>query len=70
VERPENELKAFARVQLQPGESQVVHFALKREAISFFDPARHAWTANPGVFEVRVGSSSRDLRQTARFHFR
>jgi len=65
--RPEQELKAFEKVALDPGETQTVRFALARPALSFYDPAREGWVAEEGEFEVRVGSGSRDIRARARF---
>ena len=61
VDRPIRELKGFERVELAPGESKVVRFALDRRSFSFYSTATHAWTAQPGRFDVYVGTSSRDL---------
>jgi beta-glucosidase len=63
VSRPEQELKGFAKVALDPGESRDVSFALDDRAFAFWDVERHDWTAEPGDFELRVGTSSRDIRQ-------
>jgi beta-glucosidase len=65
--RPEKELKAFQKIALEPGESQTVTLQLKPRALSFYKPAMKAWVAEPGTFEVMVGSSSRDIRQKAEF---
>jgi beta-glucosidase len=65
--RPEQELKAFEKVALGPGETRTVCFTLTRRALSFYDPARERWVAEEGEFEIRVGSSSRDIRAWARF---
>jgi beta-glucosidase len=65
--RPPKELKGFAKVALTPGESGTVAFLLDERALSFYDPHKHAWVAEPGEFEVLVGSSSRDIRVKAKF---
>ena len=65
--RPEQELKAFARVELAPGERKQVRFTLDERALAFYHPALSRWVAEPGTFEVRIGASSRDIRQAARF---
>jgi beta-glucosidase len=65
--RPEKELKAFQKIALEPGESQTVTLQLKPCALSFYQPALKAWVAEPGTFEVIVGSSSRDIRRKAKF---
>ncbi|MDQ1462990.1 MAG: beta-glucosidase, partial [Actinomycetota bacterium] len=61
VMRPQQELKAFAKVWLEPGESRDVELKLDERAFSFWDVAAHDWTAEPGAFELRVGSSSRAI---------
>jgi beta-glucosidase len=65
--RPPKELKAFAKVALQPGEARRVTLTLDETALAFYDDARQAWVAEPGEFEVLVGSSSRHIHCTARF---
>jgi len=60
--RPPKELKDFAKLALAPGESGTVAFILDDRALSFYDPHKKAWVAEPGEFEVLVGSSSRDIR--------
>jgi len=60
--RPPKELKGFARVELQPGETRTLTFALDPAALAFFDPGKGDWVAEKGAFEVLVGSSSRDIR--------
>jgi beta-glucosidase len=67
LRRPEKELKAFAKVALEPGETKTVQLTLDRQALSYYDPARNGWVAEPGEFEVLVGSSSHDIRLTGRF---
>ncbi len=67
VERPVKELKGFQRVALKPGQEQTVTFTLDRADMSFYDGAKDQWVAEPGEFEVYVGSSSRDLRLKGTF---
>jgi beta-glucosidase len=67
VARPEKELKGFAKVALQPGETQTVTLHLDREALAYWDDAQHAWVAEAGEFEVLIGSSSQDIRACAPF---
>ncbi|MCX7669469.1 MAG: glycoside hydrolase family 3 C-terminal domain-containing protein, partial [Anaerolineae bacterium] len=65
--RPPKELKRFAKISLAPGEAQTVRFELDERALAFYDPDRKAWVAEPGEFEVLIGSSSRDIRARATF---
>jgi beta-glucosidase len=67
IARPIHELKGFRRVELNPNASQAVEFTLDRGAFSYWDPASHGWTADPGASEIEVGSSSRDIRLRAPF---
>lgn len=63
--RPPQELKAFAKVTLQPGEARRVSLSLGMRAFAAYDEARAAWIAEAGRFELRAGASSADLRQRA-----
>ena len=65
--RPPKELKGFAKVSLEPEQSETVTFTLDERALSFYDPHMHAWVAEPGEFRVLTGSSSRDIRLKAKF---
>ena len=65
--RPLKELKGFCKVSLAPGESKVVSFVIDREALSFFDPDRHEWVAEPGRFDVYLASASDDVRGKVSF---
>jgi beta-glucosidase len=64
VERPEKELKAFAKVRLKPGETKAVDLALGPRAFAYYDPDAKGWRVAKGRYEVLVGSSSRDIRLT------
>jgi beta-glucosidase len=63
--RPPKELKGFAKVSLQPGESETVTFTLDRRAFASYDAIRKDWIVQPGEFDILLGSSSRDIRATA-----
>lgn len=67
LHRPDKELKAFAKVQLEPGERQTVTLPLSRNALAYFDDLAHQWVAEAGEFEVLVGASSQDIRARASF---
>ena len=67
--RPEKELKAFAKVSLEAGESKTVTLTLDRQSLAFYDPSIPGWVAEEGRFEVLVGASSADIRLQAAFHY-
>jgi beta-glucosidase len=58
VPRPPKELKGFAKVELQPGETKHVTVELNRRSLSYYDVDEKAWRAEPGMFDVLVGRSS------------
>jgi len=67
--RPTKELKGFEKVELAPGETRMITFQLNERDLAFYDDAARRWVAEPGEFELLVGSSSRDIRLRTRFHF-
>jgi beta-glucosidase len=64
--RPDKELKGFARLTLDPGESGQASVELGPDAFMYYDPARQGWVSEPGEFEVLVGASATDIRASAR----
>ncbi len=68
--RPVKELKGFRKVKLAPGETKEVSFILTKEALSFFDDARHEWVAEPGKFEAIVAASADDIRSKVAFELK
>ena len=62
VARPVRELKAFAKVDLDPGETVEVEFVLTARDLSYWSTSRNDWVLEGGEFELAVGASSRDLR--------
>jgi len=68
VQRPVRELKAFAKVLVQPGERRTVRLALGARAFSYYSPERKAWVVDAGEYRIAVGRSSRDLPLRGSFH--
>jgi beta-glucosidase len=62
VTRPAKELKGFAKVTLRPGETKRVSVLLDRRAFSYYNADAKRWTAEPGEYELLVGSSSEDIQ--------
>ncbi|SDJ39501.1 glycoside hydrolase family 3 C-terminal domain-containing protein [Streptomyces indicus] len=62
VRRPEQELRAFTRVTLEPGRSAPVTLTLGPRAFAFWHESAHRWVVEGGTFGLRVGASSRDIR--------
>ncbi len=64
LQRPEKELKKFAKVELAPGESKDVTFKLESRDFSYYDAKRDLWIAESGEFVISAAASSRDIRQS------
>jgi beta-glucosidase len=62
--RPPKELKGFAKVELQPGETKTVTLALDFRAFAYYHPAYQQWITEEGEFDILVGASSADIRYT------
>ncbi|WP_246040269.1 beta-glucosidase family protein [Ectobacillus funiculus] len=67
IERPYKELKGFEKIALQPGQTKTVTFTVDKRAISAYDETLKDWVSKAGLFQVLVGSSSRDIRQQGEF---
>ncbi len=67
VTRPSKELRGFERITLGPRRKKTVTMELPGDKLAFYDENTHGFVVEPGVFEVMVGSSSADIRATARF---
>ena len=65
VFRPVRELKDFAKVELQPGESRDVTFTLDKRAFAYWNEEIHDWHVESGEFTIEVGQSSRNMECSA-----
>ncbi|MFE5409035.1 glycoside hydrolase family 3 C-terminal domain-containing protein [Microbacterium sp. NPDC056569] len=59
------ELKAFASVALEPGESQVVTLTVRRQDLAYWDIRADRWVVEGGEYTIDVAASSRDIRSSA-----
>ncbi|MCA9899787.1 MAG: glycoside hydrolase family 3 C-terminal domain-containing protein [Anaerolineales bacterium] len=60
--RPYKELKGFAKVVLQPGETKTVTIPLDFRAFAYYDPAYKQWVTENGEFDILIGASATDIR--------
>ena len=63
--RPQKELKAFAKVYLEPGEKKTVSFTLSKRAFAYYHAGINEWHVESGSFTVMAGSSSAVIHVTA-----
>ena len=63
--RPVQALRGFVKLDIPAGSMQRAQFTLQGEDLACYDPAHAAWIVEGGQYEIRIGASSRDIRQQA-----
>lgn len=58
VDRPLKELKAFLRLSLEPGQTEMATFEVPAERLAFYDDRAGQWEVEPAVYRVFAGTSS------------
>ena len=58
---PAKQLRAFERIHLEAGESQIVTFTLNKKSMMLY-MQDDEWVVEPGSFSLMIGSSSQDIR--------
>ena len=64
--RPAQELAGFCRVHMKAGETKLIRFTLMPDQLAFLDQDMR-WKIEKGVFSVRIGTSSEDIRAEGSF---
>ena len=67
ITRPLKELKGFQKLFLKKGESRKVNFTISVEDLKFYN-YNLQWVAEPGDFEVMIGTNSENVNKS-NFHF-
>jgi beta-glucosidase len=67
VDRPVRDLKGFARVHLEPAETQTVLLDIPVQELAYYDVDAGDWQVEPITYGVHVGASSRDLTLSSSF---
>ncbi len=62
--RPPKELKGFAKVELQPGETKPVSIQLDFRAFAYYHPEYKQWITEDGDFDILIAASAADIRHT------
>lgn len=68
--RPAKELKKFAKVELQPGETKTVEFTIDKTALQFYDDTKQQWIAENGTFEAIIAASATDIKGKVKFELK
>ena len=64
VERPKKVLAAFAKIDLDAGESLRIELPLDPNAFMYFDEEQQKFVTEPGTYVISAGESVRDICQT------
>lgn len=68
IDKPAQELRGFIKTRLlQPGESQPVTFSIREADLVSYHTDKSQWVADAGEYKVKIGASSRDIKQTGTF---
>ena len=68
LEKPECELKAFAKTRnLKPGEKQTLYFDVTNYGLASFDEAANQWISYAGTYTLKFGANVEDIRSTATY---
>lgn len=62
VVRPVRELKGFAKVFCEPGETKTVTFVLEKRSFAYYNTQINDWHVTSGNYRISIGASSRDIR--------
>lgn len=65
ADRPRKELKDFCKVELQPGETKTVSFAVSPDMLKRFDEKSHSWQIVPGAYTLYLSKDVSDEQQRA-----
>lgn len=65
VVRPKQELKGFAKLSLEVGETKTAQFSLNKRSFAYWSVDHHDWVVETGEYTLAVGASSVDLRLSA-----
>ena len=62
VPRPQEELKGFNRISLQPGETKTVAIPLTAQALAYWSDAANKFVIEPDKVQIKIGPSSADIK--------
>jgi beta-glucosidase len=63
VERAAQELKGFDKVMVNSGETVTVVIALPVKELAYYNVDKKSWVVEPGAYTLKIGNSSRDIKE-------
>ena len=68
LNKPAETLAAFGKTKLlQPGEVQRMNFTIETKDFASFEEATSSWIAEAGSYNLKIGASSLNIKQTGTF---
>lgn len=65
--KPVKELKAFQKIELEPGEQKTLTFLVTKELLASFDTEYHMWESEAGVYKILLGNASNNITASCEF---
>ena len=63
--------KRYCKIIKEAGFDHVrLPFTVDRDDLSFFDPDRHEWVAEPGKFDIYIAAAADDVRGKVTFELK
>ena len=62
VERATQELKGFKKVLVEKGQTKTVTLELPVKELAYYNVEQKSWTIEPGDYSLKIGNSSRDIK--------
>ena len=69
-DRPVKELKGFAKVALEKGETKEVSFVIDKRSLAYYEERIHDWYAPSGTYEILAGSASDSISERVSFQYK
>jgi len=64
IDRPDQELKAFAKTRtLQPGEQQAITLHIPVSDLAYWNEGSDRWTLEKGQYEIKIAASTWDIKE-------
>lgn len=70
IVRVEKELKAFRKVWLKKGESNMVKLKIPASSLAYYNEKSMSWEVESGQYELKIGNSSRNIYQIVKFNIK
>lgn len=68
VIRPVRELRAFDKIELNPGETKTVKFTLNSRAFAYWEAEISDWYVESGAYEIQIGKSASEVMLSKEVH--